>query len=106
MAGAIPLKDGSQVHMAVYLTVNMSLKAVLEKNSTALSDLVKKCKDAKYKLNDNPLCDSKKILTDYSLIDGEEIHEDIRKIVLNSVDVSGAEPKLVSPFASKQIKKM
>jgi len=103
----VTLKDGSQVAEAVYASTTMNLRDVAEESSIALNDLVKKCKDANYKFTKNPFGDSKAILTGHALIgEDQEVHADVRKVVLNSIEGSGLNLKLVSPLKPEQVQKI
>lgn len=103
----VTLKDGSQVTQVAYGTVSMSLQRVVEESDVALYDLVEKCKDASYNLPVSPFGDSKALLTKLDLIDQRgKVHDDVQKIVLNSIEGSGYDLKLVSPLQSKEVQKM
>lgn len=98
------LRDGSQVPQVVVVTTSTNLRAATEENYVALFDLVEKCKDASYQFVVNPFGASKAILKKWALIDGsEKVHEDVRKIVLNSIEGEGLSLKLVNPLKSKNV---
>ena len=103
----VTLRNGSQVPQVTLISVYMNIEAAAQENFMALFDLVEKCKDAGYKFVTNPFGDSKAILKAHALIDeNENVHDDIKTIVLNSVEGSGMSLKLVNPLQSKQISKM
>jgi hypothetical protein len=104
----VTLKDGSQVAEAVYASITMILRTVKEENPVAFSDLFRKCKyaDTTFTTNRN-YEDSKTILTRYALIgEDQEVHADVRKVVLNSIEGSGLNLKLVSPLKPEQVQKI
>ena len=100
----VTLKDGSQVFQGTFTAVTLSLKDAHKENPVALFDLVEKCKDAGHQLGSPPFGDSKSILTKRGLIDKNgEVHDAVKKIVLNSVEGSGIFLKLVNPLKPEQV---
>lgn len=98
------LKDGSQVAQLALFTTTLNLKAVMQENVIVLSELVEKCKDANYQFVATFGVGSKAILTKHALMnEREEVHDDIQKIVLNSIEGSGLNLRLVSPLQSRQV---
>jgi hypothetical protein len=98
------LRDGSQVPQVTLVTTTMNLRAASEENFVALFDLAEKCKDASYRFVANSFGDSKSILKKWALIDGsEKVHDDVRKIVLNSIEGEGLSLKLVNPLQSARV---
>ncbi len=100
----LTLKDGSQVYQGTVNAVTNSLKVAAKENPVALFDLVKKCKDAGHQFISSPFGDSKSILTKYGLIDKNgEVHDAVKKVVLNSVEGSGIFLKLVNPLQAERV---
>ena len=103
----VTLRDGSKVYKTTFDSVSMNLKALARKNNMALYDLVEKCKNAQYKFVATPFGDTKALLKTYKLMNtDEEIHDDIKKIVLNSVTRTGYSYGLINPLKVKQVLQM
>jgi hypothetical protein len=97
----VTLNDGSKVHQGTCTAVTLNLKVIKEENSNALAALVEKCKDVKYRFPDSPEGDKcRTILQEYDFIvnDADAVDPEIRKIVLNSVEGSGASLRLINPI--------
>lgn len=95
----VTLRDGSQVPEATLITTTVKLNEAFEESFVALVDLAKKCKNASHKFIRNPFGDSKAILKKLILIDeSEEVYDDVRKIVLNSIEGEGLSLRLVNPL--------
>jgi hypothetical protein len=105
MAVSLRLKDGYQVSEGSLTAVKMNLDQLKERHLAALIDLVKKCQDPSHEFLPTPFGDSSEILRDYALLnnDDEIIHEDVRRIVLNSIEGSGQKLKLVSPLDKNRV---
>ena len=94
----VTLKDGSQVPQVCLDTVSTHIQGLAKDKVFAFYDLVQKCKNAEHKILKTPFGDSTAILQAHELIDSTgRVHEDIRKIVLNSVEGSGLTLKFVDP---------
>jgi hypothetical protein len=97
----VSLKDGSRVAYNLVVIITMNLEAIIKEDFTALFDLVEKCKDSNYEFIANPLGDSKATLKKWGMIGrDDQVSEDLRKIVLNSVEGSGLSLRLVNPLGS------
>jgi len=103
MVVVVTLRDGSTVAENVLALTRMRLEDLSKNNYIVFFDLVQKCKDSRYQLGITPLGDSREILINLRFIDEqEEVHDDIRKIVLNSVEQSKLSITLVNPLSSKE----
>lgn len=98
------LRDGYEVPQVTVVVTTRNLRAAAQENFVALFDLAEKCKDARYKFVSNAFGDSKAILKKWALIDeSEKVNDDVRKIVLNSIEGEGLSLKLVSPLQSARV---
>ena len=101
----VTLKDGSKVLNSDLISARMKIAVLSHKNYVALFNLVEKCRNVQHQFLKNPLDvskpwdDSKATLRAWNLIDGQgNVHESIRKIVLNSIEGSGLSMKFVNPI--------
>jgi hypothetical protein len=93
------LRDGSKVAGSALHTVTRNIESVRQKNFLAFFDLVEKCKNPSYRFVVNPFADSKAILRKYGLIDeNDRVHDDVRNIVINSIQGDGLSIELISPI--------
>ncbi len=101
---SVVLKDGSIVSETDLVSVSMALKELYEGEYLALFDLVKKCRNAGFQIPTSQFGDSKKVLLKHKLVNEDgQVHDDVRKIVLNSIQGSGLELKLVSLLSEKGV---
>ncbi len=93
------LRDGSQVLKVTVDAVMSNLMGAREDNMIAVVDLVERCRDDSFSFFANPFCDSRLILRKYELINERgEVHDEVKKVVLNAVQGEDLSLKLVSPL--------
>lgn len=103
----VTLKDGSEVPLIILNWTKQNLESVKQQDSKALTELAKKCQDVNYKFTEDPFGKSRALLKTNFLIDkNEEVHPNVRKIVLNSIVRESTPLKWVDPLQSKQISKV
>lgn len=101
---SIVLKDGSLVSEADLDSVSMTLKKLYQSEYLALFDLVKKCSNIEFQIPSSQYADSKKVLIKENLINKDgQVHDEVRRIVLNSVQGSGLELRLINPLSNKGV---
>jgi hypothetical protein len=95
----VELRDGSQVPLDTFNALCTAAEALLERGDLyAIHSLIKKCQDASFKLIPSQFGDARSTLKQYNLIDeNDSIHEDIRKIVLNSIKESASSLRVAIP---------
>lgn len=95
----VTLKDGYQVSSVALNTTLLSMQKVKQESDFIFSDLVNKCKNSAFRFIKHPGGDSKASLTKLGLMDEDgTIHDDIKKIVLNSIEGWNLSLKIVSPI--------
>src|ERR1051326_7149691 len=94
------LKDGYQIPEASFKTIKMNIENLKDTDLDALIDLVEKCKNPHHSFSRTHQSDSSIILIERSLINkrNEVVHEDVRRIVLNSIERSGQSIRFVNPL--------
>ncbi len=96
----ITLKDGEKVPNIILAATTYNLKMAAKESADAIIGLVERCKDAQYKFIFSPHGDSKDILRRWALVQPSgAVPAYIQSIVLNSVETSGKELRLVSPIS-------
>ena len=82
------LRDGTHVPLDTFNSVCQAAESlVVNKELYTLHCLVKKCQDANFKFAQYGSGDPETTLKQYNLInENGDVHEDIRKIVLNSIE--------------------
>ncbi|MCL1840121.1 hypothetical protein FWF89_04005 [Candidatus Saccharibacteria bacterium] len=91
----VKLKTGKIVPKVTAEAVTASLKALSDEASIAFFELVELCRNANYEIWNDADADTLKALS--LLQPNGRIHEDIRAVVLASVNGKGLNMKLVSP---------
>jgi hypothetical protein len=105
MATRATLKDGYGVDPLTLQITRSNLHFLLDASLSALIDLVEKCKNPGHNFVRGPDGDSSIILRERCLIDntGTVVSEEVRRIVMNSIEGSGQSLKLVSPIKGNQL---
>lgn len=102
MTGKITLMNGAQVPRAFLYKTSQNLASIANQNDV-LFELLEKCKDPEYQLSSN----SREILKKIALIDDEDrIDDDVKAIVLHSLEGSRQSMKYTNPLRPRRISRL
>lgn len=92
----VKLKGGAEVARAILITVTIRLENLMAKNPIGFYELVQLARNPKHKLFGNTRGD----LANLALVDDDGImHEEVRKVILASVEGDDLKMTLVNPVA-------
>ncbi len=93
-----PLQSTEQI-------TRMNILVLKESHPTAFHDLVEKCKNPNHTFTRNSESDSSIILRERCLINNKDqiISEEVRRIILNFLEATGAALKSVNPVNPNQL---
>jgi len=101
----VTLKDGYEVLKASFEITRMTIQNLQDTHLEAFIDLVEKCRNPNFIFSRTEQGDSSIPLMERFLITkkNEIINEDVRRIVLNSIEGSGRTIQLVNPIKATQM---
>jgi hypothetical protein len=87
------LKNGSEVPVPTVATVSVALENFMQDKVLAFYDFVMHVRGKKDKLSASVI----EAATSYGLIDGTDIHDDVRAVILSAVTGEGLQMSLSDP---------